>query len=155
MCEKEVIMRIKLEAPYCHDYKQGYLINGSESRKMVVLIANDGSKHCTSYARYLMTVHRGTYLRDNETVDHIDEDKSNDCIENLQILSREENVKKHAEFTKQPFEHGTYRMYHIGKCRCELCKQANREVMNRYHAKHRDEINQRRRQKRAENKKND
>ena len=145
-------MRMKLEAPYCYDYKQGYLIDGSESRKMVVLIANDGSKHCTSYARYLMTVNRGSYLKDNETVDHIDENKSNDCIENLQILSLEENIKKHASFIKQSYEHGTYRMYHTGKCRCELCKQAKHDSLARYYAKHRDEINRRRRQKRAEKK---
>ena len=148
-------MKIKLEAPYCYDYKQGYLINGSESRKMVVLIANDGSKHCTAYARYLMAVQRGSYLLSNETVDHIDEDKTNDSVDNLQILSREDNVRKHASFVKQPFEHGTYRMYHQGKCRCDLCRQAKRDSVHRYYDKHKDEINQRRRQQRAENKKND
>ena len=148
-------MKIKLEAPYCYDYKQGYLINGSEMRKMVVLIANDGSKHCTSFARYLMAVQRGSYLSSSETVDHIDENKMNDNLDNLQILSREENVRKHAEHVKQPMTHGTYRMYRHGKCRCELCQQAGREIMNRYYDKHKDEINQRRRQKRAETKKNE
>lgn len=145
-------MRMELKAPYCYDYKQGYLIDGSESRKMVVLVANDGTKHCTVYARYLMAVHRGSYLSDNETVDHIDESKSNDNIENLQVLSRAENLRKHASHVKKPFEHGTYRMYHQGKCRCELCRQAKRESMSKYYDKHREEINQRRRQKRAENK---
>ena len=92
-----------------------------------------------------------SYLNENETVDHIDENKTNDSIENLQILSRKDNVKKHVESVKKPFEHGTYRMYHVGKCRCLLCKKAKRESMNKYYEKHRDEVNQRRRQKRKDN----
>ena len=147
-------MKIELKPPYCYDYKSGYLIDGSENRKMVVLIANDDSKHCTSYARYLIAVNRGSYLNEDETVDHIDENKTNDSIENLQILSRKDNVKKHVESVKKPFEHGTYRMYHVGKCRCLLCKKAKRESMNKYYEKHRNEINQRRRQKRKDNSSN-
>ena len=115
---------------------------------MVVLIANDGSKHCTAYARYLVAVKRGSYLSKDETVDHIDEDKTNDSIDNLQILSRRDNLKKHAKSVKSTPEHGTYSMYRTWKCRCELCKKARQTVTKRWYDKHKDEILQRRREKR-------
>ena len=58
----------------------------------------DGEKNRTtiSYARYLMSVKEGRILEDYEEVDHIDNDKSNDNIDNLQILSLDENKLKYA-----------------------------------------------------------
>jgi hypothetical protein len=32
-------MKIELEFPYCNDYKTGYLIDGNEDRKIIVLIS--------------------------------------------------------------------------------------------------------------------
>ncbi len=43
-----------------------------------------------------MEQHLGRELLPEETVDHIDEDFTNDAIENLQILSLSENAKKSA-----------------------------------------------------------
>lgn len=42
-----------------------------------------------------MAVDLGRYLKNDEHVDHIDEDKTNDQLSNLQILSLVENNKKH------------------------------------------------------------
>ena len=145
-------MKIELESPYCNDYNSGYLIDGSEDRKIVVLISHDGSKHSTSYARYLMSISLNRYLSDEETVDHINEDKTDDRIENLQILSSTDNIKKHHIQSFKPYEHGTYRSYRHNKCRCELCIIANKEVQKRYYEKCKDAINSKRREKRLNKK---
>lgn len=141
-------MKFSLEQPYNSKYKAAYMIDGSEGRKTIVLVEPNGKLHSTAYARYLMSVKLGRFLEPNETVDHINEDKTDDRLENLQLMSTADNIKKHANYVSKPFEHGTYRMYHRGKCRCEACSAANKEVQNRYRTKHKEEINQRRRDKR-------
>lgn len=57
------------------------------------------SKHSTTHqlARVLMEIKLGRRLSGNETVDHIDNDKTNDSSENLQVLTRAENAKKSAD----------------------------------------------------------
>lgn len=49
-----------------------------------------------TYARYLMCMHEGRWLGPDEHVDHIDDNKLNDVIENLQILTKSENSKKNS-----------------------------------------------------------
>ena len=46
------------------------------------------------YSRYLMCVHLGRELSTSEEVDHIDKNKLNDNIENLQILDKRSHRKK-------------------------------------------------------------
>lgn len=137
-----------IRKPFCNDYKVGYIINGSEGRRIVMLIAPDGTRKCTAYARYLMSVKLGRYLDKTETVDHINEDKSDDRIDNLQILSNADNIKKHAKHVARAYEHGTYRSYRHGGCRCDACKDARKAVMNKYYAKNKDKINSKRRARR-------
>lgn len=55
-----------------------------------------------SYARYLMSVKLGRRLNKSEEVDHIDENKRNDVIENLQLLSPSENKAKYAKSLSTP-----------------------------------------------------
>ena len=57
----------------------------------MLLVGHDNSKTSVSYARYLMSVSLGRYLSRNEHVDHINGNKMDDRIENLQILSQHEN----------------------------------------------------------------
>lgn len=45
-------------------------------------------------ARFRMQEHLGRILDPEEEVDHIDEDKTNDELSNLQILTKAENLKK-------------------------------------------------------------
>ena len=68
-----------------------------DSRKHFVVIYSDGSKGSLSYPRWLMEQHLGRQLEDWEHVDHIDNDKTNDDISNLQLLTVQENSKKNAE----------------------------------------------------------
>lgn len=56
----------------------------------------DRSRTTLSWARYLMCVEMGRVLESREHVDHIDEDKLNDEMENLQILTPGENTRKNA-----------------------------------------------------------
>ena len=49
-----------------------------------------------AWAKYVMEVHIGYKLDETEQVDHIDDDKSNDDLSNLQILSGVDNTRKSA-----------------------------------------------------------
>ncbi len=87
--------KINLEYPFSVDYRVGYLNTNKEPRRVVSLISNEGKRTSVSYARYLMSCELKRYLRKEEQVDHIDNNKLNDNIENLQILSQKENsIKK-------------------------------------------------------------
>lgn len=57
-----------------------------------------GVRVTQSYPRYLMEQHLGRQLEEWETVDHINEDYTDDRIENLQLLTIEENAAKSASF---------------------------------------------------------
>lgn len=65
-----------------------------EHRRIVIVRLPTGKKKTMSYARYLMEIHLDRYLSKDETVDHIDNNKLNNKIENLQLLSRAENIIK-------------------------------------------------------------
>jgi len=68
-----------------------------DGRKHVVIIHDDGSRQTKSYPRLLMEQHLGRELLPEETVDHINNDFTDDRIENLQLLTLEENAKKAME----------------------------------------------------------
>lgn len=139
----------KLDYPYSEDYKAGYIIHGSENRQMLVLIGNDGKHHCTAYARYLLATHLGRYLTEEETVDHINNDKTDDRLENLQILTREANKLKETLRKASTRQHGTYSKYRIDKCRCPACVAANSALQKAYRDRHHDELLARRRARAA------
>lgn len=87
-------MKINLKKPYSDDWDRGYLVVNSDNRMTVALYNDHKDRSSTAYARYLMSVKLGRYLTEFEQVDHIDEDKTNDSLENLQLLTRSENIRK-------------------------------------------------------------
>lgn len=93
--------RIQAEYPY-NDYWLYKVWHRKEGRYQANLILKSDIKIRTtlSYARYLMSCSVGRILDKNEEVDHIDNDKSNDDITNLQILSKEENKKKQEDYNR-------------------------------------------------------
>lgn len=90
-------MVIELEEPFRSKWKKGYLQTCKDGRKRVYLSNSKYVRTTVSYARYLMSVKLGRFLKDDEHVDHIDEDGTNDDIENLQILTPQENNKKNKD----------------------------------------------------------
>lgn len=94
-------------------YKFSKIWCKKEQRWSICLYSADKNKprKTTSYSRYLMEVHLNRFLTAEETVDHINDIKTDDRIENLQILSLSENVKKSAK--KSP----------ITNLICENCKK--------------------------------
>ena len=70
--------------------------NRKDGRQHVILY--DGKNRTTiSYAKYLMENYLKRKLSKNETVDHINGDFTDNRIENLQILSRADNIRKSAK----------------------------------------------------------
>jgi len=86
--------KIELEEPYKSIYKVGYVITNSENRKHIILAKNDGGISSCSYARYLMAVKLGYFISKDFQVDHINNDKTDDRPENLQLLTQKENIAK-------------------------------------------------------------
>lgn len=114
-------MKIKLEYPFNSKWGKGYLVTNTENRKNVILYNNPRDRTTISYARYLMSVNLKRFLKKEEQVDHIDEDKTNDVLDNLQILSIAENNKKHIKIKEK-----TQQQVEIS---CPVCK--NRFIKRR------------------------
>lgn len=76
----------------------GPYIRKKDGRKHVVIYDPTATPQRTtvSYPKYLMEQHLGRKLTDDETVDHIDEDYTNDDISNLRIITRVDNSKRSA-----------------------------------------------------------
>lgn len=95
-------MKKKFDAEYPFDGYKAYLrISNSEKskskgRKIIGLYSSKKiPKRLTmSFARYLLCVKEKRILQSHEEADHKDDDKTNDNIDNLQILSCSGNNKK-------------------------------------------------------------
>lgn len=82
----------------------GPYFNKSTGRWIVEIDTNN-QKERINYARFKIQEYLGRLLTTLEEVDHKDENKTNDDISNLQILSKEENViKTHQIYTQNIIE---------------------------------------------------
>lgn len=91
-------MAQQAQYPY-NDYYIYVVLHKGEGRRYANLVSIQYGKSVRktiSYARYLMSVKLGRFLTDDEHVDHIDNNKLNDDINNLQILSLADNNRKEA-----------------------------------------------------------
>lgn len=108
----------KGEYPY-DKYYVYVVFHKKEKRNYAILCPIDktsGLKRTSvSYARYLMSVKLGRFLLPTEQVDHIDDDKQNDDVSNLQILTNIENVSKECKHRKQSI--GTLMV----RLKCPVC----------------------------------
>jgi hypothetical protein len=84
-------------------YNGPYLFTSGKciGRRFMTVWYSDGSKGTTLYSRYLMQIHLGRTLDPTETVDHINEDKTDDRIDNFQLLSKSANAAKTARLRKK------------------------------------------------------
>jgi SOS-response transcriptional repressor LexA len=78
-----------------------------------VIVYENGKRKTVSYPKYLLQEKLGRELGLEETCDHIDNDFTNNSVENLQVLSRAENARK--EMALHPAEIGTFS--------CPLCNE--------------------------------
>lgn len=82
---------MKVYGPYL--FKSG----ACKGRRYVTLINDHGERRNILYSRPLMEEHLGRQFSPSEHVDHVDDDKTNDVIGNLQILTASQNaMKSHA-----------------------------------------------------------
>lgn len=105
--------KFTLEYPYNQDWKNSYIVTNGENRKNVILYNSHTDRSTTSYARYLYAINIGRYLLSTEHVDHIDDDKTNDVISNLQLLTLKQNSKKE----------GNRRGRLLVEIECPICKK--------------------------------
>ena len=76
-----------------------------DGRQHVVLY-KDGVRKTVSYPKYLLEQKIGRLLLPSETCDHIDNDHTNNCLDNLQVLTRSNNARK--QMTLKPAEVKTF-----------------------------------------------
>lgn len=71
-----------------------YVNVNKEPRRVATLKYENGELHSMSYAKYLYTSYYNCDVADGDEVDHINGDKMDDRIENLQVISRKLNKNK-------------------------------------------------------------
>jgi hypothetical protein len=89
----------------------------SDGRQHVCIFILDKWK-TISYPKFLMEKKLGRYLTKNETVDHKDNNKLNNHIDNFQILTRKENIQK---------SHPKTKWYYF---KCPVCKKETRKPLS-------------------------
>lgn len=105
-------MIIELQEPFKSKWSKGYLVVNPENRRNVILFNSDSDRTTVSYARYLMGIKLGYEVPDHLEVDHIDNDKTNDDINNLQLLTPEQNrLKQEYHFTMNQVNLGFHCAY--------------------------------------------
>lgn len=100
-----------------------------DGRQHVILYEN-GKRSTVSYPKYLLETKLGRKLLHNETCDHIDGNPLNNSLDNLQLLSKSDNIRKHAAL--QPAEFGTFT---CPICLCSFTKRMNNIKANRKQGK--------------------
>ena len=108
--------KIEIEYPYSTKYKSAYLVVNKDNRRTVILYNSHSDRSSTQYARYLMAVKLGRFLEEHDHIDHKDDDKTNDHIDNLQILTlAQNNIKTHkkpnVELSLSGYDKGEVRKY--------------------------------------------
>ena len=99
-----------------------------DGRKHICIMHDDGKRQTKSYPRYLIEQHLGRELSCDETVDHINNDYTDDRLENLQILTRKENSKK--EMVREHRQR-KYVTFECPVCGSEATKPENQIKHNR------------------------
>ena len=96
-----------------------------DGRQHVVLYEN-GKRKTVSYPKFLLEKKLGRELLPHETCDHIDGDYTNNSLNNLQVLSRGDNIRKHAAL--RPAEIG---IFTCPTCNCSFTKSMPQVRHNR------------------------
>lgn len=88
-------MKIQNEHPFT-EYTCYKNFHKKMGRWQVCLVSADRTTRKTIlYSKFVMSITLGRQLEKHEEVDHIDGDKTNDDITNLEVVTRKENVKRY------------------------------------------------------------
>lgn len=116
---------IKINGPYL---RHKSLSNITNTRRIIILTYEDGTKSTKSYARHLMEEKLGRSLTKEETVDHIDGNSLNDSENNLRILSRRDNILEH--LNQVPSNRRKWYLFNCPVCQKETKKKYNEVKWN-------------------------
>lgn len=115
-------------------------MNRNTGRRYVTVVES-GEKRTLLLSRFLMEKNLGRRLARTEHVDHVDEDKTNDCLENLQVLSIGDHARKTRSGKRSPlkgvdrgWKHGTRYGWDNKECACDECAAVKRMHMDRRNA---------------------
>ena len=109
-------MVIDLEDPFKTIWRKGYLQTHPNGRQYVCLYNSNRDRTIISYARYLKSVELGEFIPEGYEVDHNDNDKTNDNISNLKVLSGFENKQKQHLAVRRFIQKETAQQCVICKC---------------------------------------
>ena len=87
-------MKIEISDFYKNKFKAAYVVINKEPRRVCILVSHDGSKHSMAYAKYLYTSYYKCDIPKGEQIDHINGNRMDDRIENLQKISKRYNNLK-------------------------------------------------------------
>lgn len=89
-------MRIPAPAPF-EEYAAYKVFHRKMGRWQVCLVPLAGGKRTTVlYSKFVMSVALGRALTSDEEVDHVDGDKANDALSNLEVVTRRENRRRYS-----------------------------------------------------------
>lgn len=88
-------MKIEVSDYYKNKGVTGVYVNvNKEPRIVATMKYANGEKHSMSYAKYLYTSYYSCDVANGDEVDHINGDRMDDRIENLQVISKRQNNSK-------------------------------------------------------------
>ncbi len=96
-------MKIELEPPFLGVWKSGCTSVNASGRTSMILFDHKGGRKNITYARYLMSVKLGRFLEPGEHVCHVDRDIKNCALDNLVIMSPQENAGRKKGETMKDF----------------------------------------------------
>lgn len=101
-------MKIELSEYFkLQGFRSAYLFINNKGRKCVELVHNERlengrrRKRFISYAKFLWISHYNKEVEKGYEIDHINNKPQDDRIENLQVLSKSENIKKEYDSTNR------------------------------------------------------
>lgn len=96
------------------------------------MVDKDRNYKCYLYSKYLMSVKMGRVLKEEEQVDHINGDKADDRLSNLEVVTKQENERRWRNSVKSKWV----------KLICPICNESFERLEKdvRYKRKHKTKV---------------